>query len=388
MEQGNSGPSPIHLLQDGVKSIFAMGLYLNRLDLPAGEHLAIQIMMPLVAYGTLEQALEQSFAEATTMYSATSMYQAGGKYSKNAPQRSFKGWDYIRGKGGIKDGNGAELGLELFIVKINNRFERVAILESRKYCGGTSRYYATEKMRYRNDIEDLLYSLQFSDFNSTSLKSGSAKGNGVIGVWQGTIQGTGAATGVNLDVFNPIFFNNGQVYFGPKFPSEGLDGLNSRIPPELYPRNWGTYTLSNGSGMLKMPFADIPFRTQGDKLIIHKNQMDWPFYKLNPVDGARFNGTYHMAVSYEMLPVITFMADGRFSDNGVVRVLNHLNNTCINEGSTPGSGTYEVRNYSILFNYADGRKIKVAFLGTSYDKSQISPATIRMSYNDDPMERQ
>ena len=53
--------------------------------------------------GTLEQALAQSFAEATTMYNGTSMYQSDGKYSKNAPQKSFNGWEYIRGKGGIRD---------------------------------------------------------------------------------------------------------------------------------------------------------------------------------------------------------------------------------------------------------------------------------------------
>lgn len=370
------------------EQIFQDGIVFKPLDLLAGEHLAIQIMAPLNFSGSLEQALEQSFAEATTIYNTTSMYQAGGKYSKNAAQKSFNGWEYIRGKGGVKDAGGNELGLELFVVKINNRFERVAILESRKYCGGVSRYYATDRIRYRNAIEALLYSLQFSDFNATPLKSGSAKGSGITGLWQGTIQGTGAATGVNLEVFTPIFFNNGQVYFGPKVPTEGLDELNSRIPPELYPRNWGTYTFSNGSGMLQMPFANIPFRTQGDKLIVTKNQRDWPFYKLNSVDGARFHGTYTMAKSYEMNPVITFTSDGQFTDKGVIRVLSHEGNTCINEGFAPGSGTYEVKNYTVIFNYTDGRKVRIAFLGAEYDKSQLSPATIRMSFNEDPMTRQ
>jgi hypothetical protein len=230
--------------------------------------------------------------------------------------------------------------------------------------------------------------LKFSDFNGTALKSGSAKGSGITGLWQGTIQGTGAATGLNLEVFTPIFFNNGQVYFGPKVPTEGLDELNSRIPPELYPRNWGTYTFSNGSGMLQMPFANIPFRAQGDKMIVTKNQTEWSFYKLNSVDGARFNGTYTMAKSYEMLPVITFTTNGQFTDKGVIRVLCHEGNTCINDGFAPGSGTYEVKNHTVIFNYTDGRKVKLAFLGAGFDKSQSSPATIRMSYHEDPLNRQ
>ena len=370
------------------EEIFSDGVVFKPSDLPAGDLLAIQIMDPLNFSGSLEQALAQSFAEATTMYNGTSMSQADGKYSKNVPQKSFNGWDYIRGKGGIQVAGGDERGLEVFVVKINNRFERVAILESRRYCGGVSRYYASDRIRYRNGIENLLYSLQFSDFNAQVLKSGSANGSGIIGLWQGTIQSTGAATGVRLEVFSPIFFDNGQVYFGNKFPTEGLDELNSRIPPELYPRNWGTYTFSNGNGVLQMPFANIPFRIQGDKLIVTKNQRDWPFYKLNSVDGARFNGTYKMSESYEMIPVISFTSDGKFTDKGVVRVLCHEGTNCVNEGYVPGSGTYEVKNYTVIFKYTDGRKIKIAFLGADYDKSQLSPATIRMSYNEDPMTRQ
>ena len=230
--------------------------------------------------------------------------------------------------------------------------------------------------------------LQFSDFNATVLGSGTIKGDGVIGLWEGTIQSTGAATGVRLEVFSPIFFTNGQVYFGNKFPTEGLDELNTRIPPELYPRNWGTYSFSNGSGNLKMLFADIPFRMEGNKLIVTKNQRDWPFYKLNSVDGARFNGTYKMSESYEMIPAITFTGDGQFTDNGVVRVLYHDGNVCVNPGAKPGSGTYEVKNHTVLFNYSDGRKVKIAFMGTEYDKSNPSPPILRMSFDDNPMYRQ
>jgi hypothetical protein len=370
------------------EQIFQDAVVFKPADLPAGDLLSVQIMQPLNFSGSLEEALAQSFAEATTMYNGTSMYQSGGKYSKNAPQKSFNGWEYIRGKGGIQVPGGDERGLEVFAVKINNRIERVAILESRRYCGGVSRYYASDRISYRNGIEDLLYSLQFSDFNAPVLKSGSAKGSGIIGLWQGTIQSTGAATGVRLEVFSPIFFNNGQVYFGPKVPTEGLDGLNSRIPPELYPRNWGTYTFSNGSGVLQMPFANIPFRTQGDKLIVNKNQTDWTFIKLNSVDGARFNGTYTMPKSYEMFPVITFTADGQFTDKGIIRVLGHDNNNCINPGFAAGSGTYEVKNYTVVFNYTDGRKVRIAFLGADYDKTNLSPSTLRMSFNEDPMNKQ
>jgi hypothetical protein len=372
--------------------IFGDGVVFKPLGLPADEHLAIQIMEPLNFSGTFEQAMAKSFEEATAMYKGTSMYQSDGAFSKNAPQKSFTGWEYIRGKGGIQVENGTayktEMGLEVFVIKINNRFERVAILESRKYCGGVSRYYTTDRINYRNDIENLLFSLQFSDFNTNVLKPGSITGNGITGMWEGTIQSTGAATGVRLEVFSPIFFNNGQVYFGNKFPTEGLDELNTRIPPELYPRNWGTYTFNNGNGILKMPFAEIPFRTQGDKLIVTKNQRDWSFYKKKSVDGATFTGTYKMSESYGIIPIINFTADGKFNDNGVVRTLYHDGTNCINPGYVPGSGTYQVKNFTIHFNYTDGRKVNIAFLGTDYDINNPSPPVLRMSFDDNPMYRQ
>ncbi len=370
------------------EQIFGDGVVFKPLDLPAGEHVAMQIMQPLDASGTLESALVQSFEEATTMYNTTSMYQADGKYGKNAAQKSFNGWDYIRGKGGVKTSDGSELGLELFVIKINNRFERVAILESRKYCGGVSRYYATDRIRYRDAIETLLYSLQFSDFDATPLQPGSINGSGIAGVWEGTIQSTGTGNGVRLEVFKPIFFTNGQVYFGPKFPTEGLHELDSRILPELHPRDWGTYTFSNGKGILNMPFAEIPIRTEGDKLIVTKNQRDWPLYKINSVDDATFNGTYTMSESNGERPIITFTPDGKFTDNGAIRNLFHDGNTCVNPGFIPGSGTYEVKDFTVTFNYNDKRKVKIAFLGTGYDKSKTGPPTLRMSFNDDPMNRQ
>jgi hypothetical protein len=109
---------------------------------------------------------------------------------------------------------------------------------------------------------------------------------------------------------------------------------------------------------------------------------------LPSVDGARFNGTYVMSEAYGKIPAINFTTDGRFTDNGAIRVLSHEYNDCINPGLAPGAGTYTVKDYTITFNYNDGRKIKIAFLGTEYDIKNQSPAILRMSNNEDPMKRQ
>jgi hypothetical protein len=122
------------------------------LNLPAEEHLAMQIMQPLNFAGTLEQALAKSYDEAAAMYNSIKMHYAGGaEYQKTEPKKSFNGWEYIQGNGGVQVENGTpyktELGLDLFVIKINNRFERVAILKSRKNCG-MSRYYPTDRMSF------------------------------------------------------------------------------------------------------------------------------------------------------------------------------------------------------------------------------------------------
>jgi hypothetical protein len=373
------------------EQLFSNGVLLKPLDITGNEYLAIQLMQPLNASGTLEQAIAQSFEEATTMYKGAPMFGSGGKYSKNASQTSYNGWEYIRGKGGIRvqDGTqfGTEYGMELFVIKVNNRFERVAILESRQYCGGSNLYYTSDRRPYRNGIEQLLFSLRFTDFDGPVLSPGSINGSGVVGLWQGTIQST-TASGLKLEVLSPIFLSNGQVYFGTKFPNEGLAGINTQLPPQLNTRDWGTYTFSNGRGAVKMPYASIPFIMKGNELVFTKNQTDWPFYQLPSVDGATFNGTYNMSAVNGRIPSISFTSNGNFTDNGAIKELYHEYINCLNPAVTPGSGSYEVKDYTILFNYTDGRKIRLAFLGAGYDRSNSSPPALRMSSNEDPMTRQ
>jgi hypothetical protein len=373
------------------EQVFADGVVFKPLDLPSKEHLAIQIMQPLTITGSLEDALRQSYDEAATMYKGTKMYFAGGaNYQVTEARKSFNGWEYIRGKGSIKiqDGTqfGTEYGLEIFAIKINNRFERVAILESRTYCN-SSRHFASDRLSYRNSIADLLFSLQFSDFTGGVLKPGFAKGPGIVGVWEGITQST-AVPGFRIDAYSIILFNNGQIYYGPYFPIGGLDGLDSRIPPELSRRDWKTYTYSGGIGNMKMIYADIPFRLEGERIIVTKNQTEWHFTRVKPVDGATFNGTYNMSAVNGRVPSITFTTDGRFTDNGAMKVLYHEYIDCLNAALMPGSGTYSVKDFTVTFNYSDGRKIKLAFLGTGYDKSNPSPSLLRMSNNNDPLTRQ
>ncbi len=375
--------------------VFSDGVVFKPLDLTAGEHLSIQVMQPLNFSGSLEQALQQSFDEAASMYQGTKMnYLGEGNYKKEAVRTSFQGWEYIRCNGGVRIGTGdypPEFGLDLFVIKINNRFERVAVLKSRtinRSCSMSS-FYADDRPPYSNAVNEFLFHLQFADGPQPFIgPARSVEGGGIKGVWQGISMQASASSGLRYNVYTPVFLSNGQAYFGPKFPGTGLEGLDTRIPAEINRRDWGFYSFSDGIGVLKMPYADIPLRMEGQTLIITANQTAHRFHQLSPVDGARFNGTYKMSEAYGKIPVITFTADGGFMDNGAIRVLCHEYNDCINPGLAPGSGTYEVNNFTITFHYTDGRTIKIAFLGTEYDISNQSPALLHMSNNEDPMTKQ
>lgn len=381
------------------EELFREGLSLNPLNLLSNEFLRLQIMQPLNFSGSLEQALQKSYDEAATLYKGTKMNFAGGaEYQKTDPQKSFKGWEYIRGKGSIQIPNetpyAAEYGLDLFVIKVNNRFERILTLKSHKSCNQSmSKYYPDEKPEYNNAIEKFLFSLQFTDLNEPVVKPGTIKGDGIVGIWEGISLSVGATStsdplGVRYKVFTPIFFSNGQAYFGTKFPIPGLDGFNTWIRAENFRRDWGTWTFSNGKGVLKLPYGNLPMRIENNKFIITANNTDHAFHKLNSVDGARFNGTYVMNEAYGKIPVITFTADGRFTDNGAIKALYHEADYCTNPGLMPGSGTYEVKNHSVIFSFSDGRKISVAFLGSGYNKSNQSPATLTMGFNEDDMRKQ
>lgn len=376
--------------------------YQNSIELgisPAPKELLIIDILPAMNFsGTMEQAFEKSYDETCAILQVTKMTEVSGKnYSAKEAKKSFKGWEYIRGSGGIQVNNGTpypdEYGLELFVIKVNNRFERIAIVKSRNTCSGLSRYYPSDRLSYRNTIENFLFSLQFSDWTEPTLKQASVKGDGVVGVWQGLSMSVGVARpgaelGALLKEKQLLFFSNGQAYFGTYFPVEGLDELNTWIAAENNRRDWGTYTFNNGKGILKMPYGDIPLRLENGKLIISTNKTDHGFIKNKPVDGAKLNGTYSLDEWNGKIPSVTFTSDGKFIDNGAIRVLYHEYTDCLNPAIAHGAGKYEIKNYSLIFNYSDGRKIKIAISGNGFDNNVSDPSTIILSFNGDVMKKQ
>jgi len=367
-------------------------------DLPQGEYLAIQVMQSIDFSGTLEQALEKSYDGTCADLQVTKMHDVNGQnYTAREARRSFRGWEYIRCSGGIQVNNGTaypdEYGLDMFVIKVNNRFERVAVVKSRNTCGGLSRYYPSDRLKYADVIEDFLFSLKFDDWHEPTRVNGTLKGNVFTGVWQGLsmsvgLTKSGAELGAELKVKQLILFSNGQAYFGQNFPLEGLDEINTLIKAENNPRDWGSYSFNSGRGLLKLPYGEIPMRVENDRLVITTKKTDHAFIRLNDVEYVKFSGTYVMQEWNGTIPTVSFTSDGKFTDKGVIRVLYHEYVDCLNPALAPGSGTYELKNHSIIFQYNDGRKIKIAFTEAGFDKSNADPsAKLVFAFNNDVLRR-
>jgi hypothetical protein len=371
-------------------------------NLPAGEFLEIWVQPAAAFSGSIEEALKKFYEETAQKIQATKMNDVnGGNYDKQPAKISFRGWEYIRCSGGIHMGGGdypKEYGLDLFVVKINDRFEKISIVNSRNNCN-LSRYYPYERQSYNNDIENFLFSLQFDGWQESLNEDATTSGGAIAGVWQGIsmVVGApkpGAELGAQLKVKQLIFFKNGQAFFGTNFPAEGLFTLNTRVRAEKNRRDWGTYGFANGRGVLQLPYGNIPLRLDNDKLIITTTNTNHAFIKENPVDGAVFNGSYAMSSKTftgeetGITPLIQFTPDGKFTDKGALKILCHEYNECLNPAVLPGSGTYFVKDYSIVFNYTDGRVVKIAFMGSNYEKGNQTPATLLLSFNEDLLTKQ
>jgi hypothetical protein len=380
-------------------SKFTDGVAILPANLPANEKLFMQILPALNFSGTLKQAQEKSYDEICSILRADKMREvSGGNYSSLEPKRSFRGWDYIRCSGGIKINNGSpyppEYGIDLFVIKLNNRFERIAIVRSRSTCGGLSKYYPSDRSGYSTAIENFLFSLSFDDWKEPAVKNGTANSEGIAGAWSGLSMSVGLAKpgaqlGAELKTKHLILFSNGQAYFGKHFPAEGLDGLNTWISAENNRRDWGSYSFSNSNGVLKMPYGEIPLRLEKNKLVVTANRTEHAFIKLSGVDFVKFDGHYVMSEWNRTIPAISFTVNGKFIDKGAVRVLCHEYIDCLNPALSPGSGTYEIKNHSLILNYSDGRKIKIAFTELGFDRKAADPsAVITMSFNNDILKRQ
>lgn len=122
----------------------------------------------------------------------------------------------------------------------------------------------------------------------------------------------------------------------------------------------------------------------GNDLVVTTQNTEHAYEKIPSVDGSLFNGTYAFDCKWdESPPSVTFTDDGKFIDNGALDILNHqiMDSYDITKG--PGSGTYKVKDFTIIFNYSEGSTVQIVFIGEGYNKKSKSPAALTFSFNKD-----
>jgi hypothetical protein len=194
--------------------------------------------------------------------------------------------------------------------------------------------------------------------------------NGIAGVW---VSYNKPDITQNLQWNWLVFFNNGKSL--QNMPGGGFYNLPkgsyydvTRNTPDYWPV--GSYTINNGNGKNKKR-DDVSY--QETLQLIKSNQLNingTNYFKCINVNGQKLNGSFTSyanpndpqinTLAYGEKPVLTFTKEGKFKDEG-------LFNTYLFDGATnpaaakPGNGTYELKDYSIILKYDDGRVRQEAF---------------------------
>jgi hypothetical protein len=227
---------------------------------------------------------------------------------------------------------------------------------------------------YRSPIESFLQSFRLSNGASAGAADrpaatdvGAFRAEGLSGVWMGFKTFIGS--------YEPrprwiTFFDDGQVFEDiPLTGWHGFDRTASKADADQK-SYWGTYRYGDGSGIIEKPGAQYRTRIQAEKPGQIKLDM-FSYYRCANVDGLRLEGAWtsysdpQMARSPgkpgEARPIFHFTRDGRFRDEGVFATF--LKNYRDQSQGGAGSGTYDIKDFTLSLRYSDGRSRKVAITG-------------------------
>lgn len=169
----------------------------------------------------------------------------------------------------------------------------------------------------------------------------------------------------------------------------GFEGLERDADALLTPSYWGTYSFDGESGRIEFQYRGkdkFPLVLLGDKLTITTTGTPHKFARLDPVDEARLQGSYGIDLPTGEKPTLSFTKEARFTDRGLLKHMNHWIYP-YRLSDQPGEGTYEIKNFTIIFHYDDGRRFQLSFSGLGYTKGDLSPAELRLGIEDQVVTR-
>ncbi|MCL2776523.1 MAG: hypothetical protein FWD73_00865 [Polyangiaceae bacterium] len=203
---------------------------------------------------------------------------------------------------------------------------------------------------------------------NSNASPGMPNGNsGIVGVWLSSyIIGT---AGIEWRYF--VFYDDGTFRFS--LPQNGFVGFDKEQDKIARQEDniWGTYTMNGSTGTWSY---DASPNAVSQMNLAENGGLDLGtsynvFYRCSSVDDVRFDGSYTSYANPSdpalsnpgQRPVIHFKSDGTFVDDGLYATVYVL---CPNHDTTqcaPGSGTYQLKDYTLILSYSDGRTNQTAF---------------------------
>lgn len=215
-------------------------------------------------------------------------------------------------------------------------------------------------------------------------KRGNAKWTGapIVGIWFGikdssSLDYSGATNSFyfTLSKHSPrwrTFLGDGSSF--EDLPTDGLLSLDlatARADPNSG-RFWGMWTVNGDKVTATQPSGRVQeYHLDGDTLKEDpKTTGHTIFWRTKSVDGLKLEGSWshwtqwdesQRAPNWKTVPVISFTRDGRFVDRGafMYNVIDEL--TPESAPRHPGKGTYEIRGYTLVLRYDDGRELHRTF---------------------------
>ena len=348
------------------------------------ESFSVLLLQGKVSGASLEQELAECWNDFARLMGAEQLREvSGNSYNTDEINKTAAGWEYIAGHGSMR--KGYDYFVHAYVIRVKERIERVIVFSKEIRLDALTNNIdpTVHHTPYYDVITSFIFNLRFKNLSMTELPSAFWKGVGITGAWGGI-----GFMGGELKVTYAIFFSNGQVYYGSRFPLSGLYNLDSYADKERTPRYWGTYSYEGGNGTVKMQYGSFPIRLEGNKLKMSPVSEEHSFIRMQSVDNLKLNGTWMIAGENDQPNTITFRTDGTYTDNGALKVLDHSLYQYYSIADGGGNGNYQIRDFTIIFNYSDGRILKIAFPGRGLIPGNISPNELVLSFNEDLLIKQ
>ena len=225
-------------------------------------------------------------------------------------------------------------------------------------------------MHYAREMKWLLAVLALAGLASIASAAPSFRGTGVVGVWMGGPADPARSTsgGAKDDAGKRkvewrVVYDDGRIFRG--LPTAGLAELDIAQHQAAAHKGrdvggtWGLWKTDGKAMIATYPGATQRMVLAGDVLTIDQAA----FYRAVDVNGLKLEGAYTYLTpedpSFESAgckPMIVFAADGTFVDRG--GFVSDCTKPSAVADDAPGIGSYEVRDFSLVLRYRDGRVVR------------------------------